>query len=108
VRSAQIVYKQEPAGILTQKDDGTFLFSYSSEWIQKEEKPPVSLTLPKSANPFQSPYLFAFFYNMLPEGINKNVICKQHRIDPDDHFGLLLVSAKFDTIGAVQVVEIPE
>jgi HipA-like protein len=106
VRSAQILYKKEPAGVLTQHDDGSFLFSYSSEWIENDEKPPVSLTLPKADNPFRSTYLFAFFYNMLPEGTNKNVICKQHRIDPSDHFGLLLVSAKYDTIGAVQVVEI--
>lgn len=60
MRSAQIVYKKEPAGILTQKDDGSFLFSYYPEWIQNDEKPPVSLTLPKAANPFRSPYLFAW------------------------------------------------
>ena len=50
--------------------------------------------------------LFPFFYNMLPEGSNKQNICFELRIDPKDYFGLLLTTAKYDTIGAIQVKEI--
>ena len=40
---------------------------------------------------------------MLPEGSNKQTVCFQNRLDLDDHFGILLITAENDTIGAVQV-----
>jgi serine/threonine-protein kinase HipA len=43
---------------------------------------------------------------MLPEGSNKEVVCKHHRIDPEDHFGLLLTTAKYDSIGAVRIIKL--
>jgi serine/threonine-protein kinase HipA len=45
---------------------------------------------------------------MLPEGSNKQVVCRFCRIDEDDYFGLLLATAKGDTIGAVTVETIQE
>jgi serine/threonine-protein kinase HipA len=48
----------------------------------------------------------SFFYNMLPEGVNKQVVCQLMRIDPDDYFGLLLITARHDSIGAVTVQEL--
>ena len=43
---------------------------------------------------------------MLPEGANKQVVCHAMRIDKSDHFGLLLNTAKYDTIGAVRIIKI--
>jgi serine/threonine-protein kinase HipA len=57
---------------------------------------------------YHSKHLFPFFYNMLPEGSNKQVVCRFWRIDEDDYFGLLLTTAKNDTIGAVTVSTIQE
>jgi serine/threonine-protein kinase HipA len=42
---------------------------------------------------------------MLPEGSNKQVVCKHMRIDSDDYFGLLMATAKNDSIGAVRVIK---
>jgi len=42
---------------------------------------------------------------MLPEGSNKQVVCKLNRIDPEDYFGLLMTTAKYDSIGAVRVIK---
>ena len=50
----------------------------------------------------------AFFFNMLPEGSNKQVICKRMRIDSDDYFGLLMTTAKTDIIGAIRVIKIEQ
>jgi serine/threonine-protein kinase HipA len=69
-------------------------------------KPPISLTLPKSNTKYESDYLFPFFYNMLPEGTNKQVVCKHMRIDNNDYFSLLLITARYDTIGAVTIKKI--
>lgn len=103
MRKATVLYKQEKAGELTQYDDGSFVFRYADDWFGNPEKPAISLTLPKKQQEYQSNMLFPFFYHMLPEGSNKQVVCFQNRIDEKDYFGLLLNTAGNDTIGAVSV-----
>lgn len=106
MRKAKILYKDEEAGILTQYDDGSFSFCYNETWMADISKPGISLTLPKTEQEFRSKFLFPFFYNMLPEGSNKQVVCRLHRIDQSDFFGLLMTTAKYDSIGAVRVIKI--
>jgi HipA-like protein len=105
MRTAKILFRNKEAGILMQNNDGSFVFRYHDNWLDDENKPSISLTLPKTKQEFYSKFLFPFFYNMLPEGSNKQVACKLNRIDLDDHFGLLMNSAKTDSIGAVRVVK---
>lgn len=106
MRNAKVLFKNEEAGILTQHDDGSFSFRYHDTWVADENKESISLTLPKTEREFHSKFLFPFFFNMLPEGSNKQVVCKLNRIDPEDHFGLLMATAKYDTIGAVTIIKI--
>lgn len=106
MRRAKILFKNEEAGILTQHDDGSFTFRYRDEWITDQKKQIISVTLPKIEREFHSKFLFPFFYNMLPEGSNKQVACRLNRIDQDDYFGLLMATAKNDSIGAVRVVKL--
>ena len=106
MRQAAIKYKAKVAGTLTQLDDGSFTFSYLDSWLANPELPSISLTLPKSQQEYHSRYIFPFFYNMLPEGTNKQTVCKALRIDPDDYFSLLLQTARHDTIGAITVEKI--
>ena len=106
MRQAKILYKDEEAGRLIQHDDGSFTFRYNDAWMADSSKPGISLTLAKNRQEFQSKYLFPFFYNMLPEGTNKQAVCKYNRIDEDDNFGILMATARHDNIGAVNVVKI--
>jgi serine/threonine-protein kinase HipA len=106
MREAKVLFKDEEAGILTQHDNGSFTFCYLDEWLNEKDKPNISLTLTKGEQPFHSEFLFPFFYNMLPEGSNKQVVCKLNRIDKEDYFGLLMTTAKNDSIGAVRIVKI--
>lgn len=108
MRKARVLFKDEDAGILIQDDDGTFTFRYHPAWIENINKPGISLTLPKTEIEFHSKFLFPFFYNMLPEGSNKQVVCKHNRLDNNDYFGLLMATAKTDSIGAVRIVKIEE
>ncbi len=108
MRKAKILYKEEEAGVLTQQDDGTFIFRYHDSWMADINKMGLSLTLPKTQQEYHSEYLFPFFYNMLPEGSNKQVVCKHMRIDSDDYFGLLMNTAKTDIIGAIRVIKIEQ
>jgi len=103
MRQGNVFYKGEKAGLLSQFDDGQFQFIYEERWTNDSSKPAISLTLPKSEERHTSDYLFPFFYHLLPEGVNKQMICKHLRIDEDDYFGLLLNIAGNDTIGAVTV-----
>ena len=108
MRQAEVFYKKAAAGLLTQLDDGSFTFRYHDQWFESTDRPSISLTLPKNQQEYESEQLFPFFYNMLPEGSNKQNICFELRIDPKDHFGLLLTTARYDTIGAIQVKEIEQ
>ncbi len=106
MRTAKILFKDNEAGVLTQYDDGSFSFCYTDSWMGDNSKPEISLTLPKIKQEFRSEFLFPFFYNMLPEGTNKQVVCRLNKIDQTDYFGLLMTTAKNDSIGAVRVVKI--
>lgn len=103
MRKANVLYKNEVAGILQQSDAGSFKFRYTNEWFTATNKPAISLTLPKTQQEYKSEHLFPFFYNMLPEGTNKQTVCFLNRIDTKDLFGILIVTAKQDTIGAVTI-----
>ena len=105
MRSAKAYYKNELAGVLSQLDDGNYVFSYVERWFSDVSKPSISLTLPKSKIEFQSSILFPFFFNLIPEGVNKRLVCSKKRIDLDDYFGILLEVANGDNIGAVKVIK---
>ncbi len=105
MRKAQILYKDLEAGHLTQHDDGSFTFSYHDEWLSDNSKPAISLTLPKNQVQYHSEYFFPFFQNMLPEGANKQVVCRLNRIDEEDYFGLLIATSQHDSIGAIRAIQ---
>jgi HipA-like protein len=103
MRQAQIMYKGEVAGKLIQHNDGSFSFTYEDTWIANSQKPPVSLTLPKSVKVYNAKLFSHSLLICCQRGVNKHVICKSLKIDEDDYFGLLLNVAQYDAIGAVTV-----
>ena len=103
MRQGTVFYKGEKAGLITQFDDGHFEFQYEDNWFNNTSCPAISLTLPKTQASYTSDYLFPFFFHLLPEGTNKQIVCKHLQIDEDDYFGLLLIIAGNDTVGAVTV-----
>ena len=106
MRQARVLFKDEEAGLLTQNDNGSYVFKYNDDWFVNKDKSSISLTLPKLIQEYKSDNLFPFFYNMLPEGTNKLRLCKSMKIDVDDYFGLLINIAQIDTIGAIRVIKI--
>ena len=105
MRTGQVYFKNQLAGVLSQMDNGTFNFSYNEKWFNDRSKSAISLTFPKTKMEFQSSTLFPFFFNLIPEGVNKRLICSKKRIDLDDYFGILLEVAGGDTIGAVKIIK---
>jgi serine/threonine-protein kinase HipA len=103
VRKANVYYNGIPAGELTETADRKYLFRYDDAYFNDPAKPALSLTLPKDRQAYQSDTLFPFFFNMLSEGSNRAAQSRLLRIDEKDHFGILLATARHDTIGSITV-----
>lgn len=104
MRSAKVYRNGEFAGLLIQHDSENYEFIYTDEWLANSLKPAISLTLPKSQKVHKANYLFPFFFNMISEGVNKQLQCRQFKIDEKNYFDLLLATASVDTIGAITVL----
>ncbi len=105
MRRLEVFRNGARAGILTEEDRHHYVFRYDDIYFADSHYAPISLTLPKTQQEYRSDSLFPFFFNMLSEGVNRNLQCTQLRIDPEDHFGLLMVIGKTDTVGAVTLSE---
>lgn len=108
MRKANIFRNGELVGNLTQFSTNDYEFRYDDSWFANGKLPPLSLTIPKSKQVYKSEHLFPFFFNMLSEGANRQLQIRHLKIDEDDYFGLLLATAKTDTIGAITISEIKE
>ena len=91
------------AGVLEKRPDGTYSFEYDIVYLQNDKNPSISLTLPKQFGKHESEKLFAFFFGLLSEGVNKNIQCRLLKIDEHDYFGRLMLTAQEDNIGSIAV-----
>jgi HipA-like protein len=103
MRKLAVYRNKEYVGILTEENREEFVFIYDGTYYTDTTKPAVSLTLPKSQQEYRSTGLFPFFFNILSEGVNRQLQTRLLKIDEDDHFGLLSATAQYDTIGAITV-----
>ena len=103
MRQCEVYVHGIRAGILTEDDRREYTFAYDTAYLLGKGNPPVSLTMPLRSEPYHSPYLFPFFFNMLSEGENRQIQSQLLHIDAEDDFGILLATAQTDTIGAVTV-----
>lgn len=106
MRRGKVLYNNIPAGILTETDEGEYIFQYDDAYFFNTAYPPVSVNLPKSRQLHQSNMLFPFFFNMISEGANRKLQSRILKIDEEDDFGLLLKTAAHETIGAITIEEI--
>ncbi|MBW6492420.1 MAG: HipA N-terminal domain-containing protein [Lentimicrobium sp.] len=103
MRKAEVYRSGILAGTLTEETRKHFVFRYDDTYFNDSLKPAISLTLPKNQKEYSSEFLFPFFFNMLSEGVNRKLQCKQLKIDEEDNFGLMMATAQYDTIGAVTI-----
>lgn len=103
MRQVEIYKNHELTGLLTEEDRQHYLFRYDDKYFADPAKPAISLTLPKTKQEYRSKTLFPFFFNMLSEGVNRQLQSRSLKIDESDHFGLLAATAQYDTIGAITV-----
>ena len=99
-RKGLVYVRGIPAGEIKETEDG-YSFAYFTDYVS-QNMPAVSLTLPLSAAPYFSHVLFPFFDGLIPEGWLLDIAVRNWKLDPNDRFGLLLVSCR-DCIGDVSI-----
>lgn len=102
MNSANVLYKKNLAGRLSQTDEG-FVFIYDANYLALPNAKPISLTLPLRENPYLSKTLFAFFDGLIPEGWLLDIAKEHWKVQTNDRFKLLLLTCR-DTIGAVSII----
>lgn len=82
-------------------------FSYSKEYITKEESKSISISLPIQEEPFSPERTKAFFEGLLPEGfMRKNIAANMH-FDENDYLSILYNLGK-ECIGAIRINQTDE
>ena len=107
MRSAEIFYSDVLAGILTEADDGDYIFQYDKKYVAKYPAQFITFTMPVTETKYVSDRLFPFFEGLIPEGWLLNIASINWKISQNDRMGLLLACCQ-NCIGAVSVKSRPE
>jgi serine/threonine-protein kinase HipA len=102
MRQAEIFYNDVLAGMLTETDDGEYIFAYDSAYIQQHDDQFITFTMPVRVKPYIEKRVFPFFDGLIPEGWLLDIASKNWKINQNDRMGLLLACCQ-NCIGAVDV-----
>ena len=102
MRKAEIFYHDTLAGILTETNDGHFIFQYDEKYIFDHPDQFLTFTMPVTKYPYHDKHLFSFFEGLIPEGWLLDIARTHYKINPNDRMGLLLACCQ-NCIGAVSV-----
>ncbi|MEK6510031.1 MULTISPECIES: HipA N-terminal domain-containing protein [Myroides] len=102
MRRALVKYDSVNAGVLTETDQGEYVFEYLAEYIEKYGQQFITFQMPVRKQVYRSNRLFPFFDGLIPEGWLLNIATESWKIQSNDRMGLLLVCCQ-NCIGAVSV-----
>lgn len=102
MRQGQVYYKEKLAGLLTETDDGEYIFAYDAAYVTSDPAHFLTFTMPVTTTPYKDKRLFPFFEGLIPEGWLLDIATATWRINPNDRMGLLLVCCR-NCIGAVSI-----
>lgn len=107
MRKGKVFYKDHFAGMITETDDGEFVFQYDQKFVYEHPDAFITFTMPVTDKPYYDKRLFPFFDGLIPEGWLLDIASKNWKINKNDRMGLLLACCQ-NCIGAVSVVQIVE
>jgi len=102
MRQGIVKYNNQLAGLLTEEDNGEYLFVYDETYAKTYPNQFVSFQMPVSTSPYRSKRLFPFFDGLIPEGWLLDIAAESWKINKNDRMGLLLACCQ-NAIGAVSV-----
>ena len=76
----------EKVGRLECGDKGRFTFQYDLEWINRDNVPPLSLSLPLRKEVYDDESARPFFTNLLPESTLREAVARKLGISPRNEF----------------------
>lgn len=107
MKRARIYYDDVLAGILTETNDGDFIFKYKDDYIVNYPNQFISFSMPVCNKVFIDKMLFSFFEGLIPENWWFETDPRNEKIDLNDRMELLITYCK-NCIGAVSVIPIIE
>jgi serine/threonine-protein kinase HipA len=107
MRRGKVYYKEYFAGILTETNDGDFVFQYEENYVKEHPFAFLTFTMPVEDKPYKDKQLFPFFEGLIPEGWLLEIASKNWKVNPNDRMGLLLACCR-NCIGAVSVEPITD
>ncbi len=102
MRQVIVKYNNIKAGLLTEEDNGEYLFVYDENYFQTYPEQFITFNMPVRKMPYRSNRLFSFFDGLVPEGWLLNIAAKSWKINKSDRMGLLMACCQ-NAIGAVSV-----
>lgn len=107
MRQAKVFYQDFLAGILTETDEGEYVFLYDEIYVRENPLDFLTFSMPVRTSPYIDNRLFPFFEGLIPEGWLLDIASKNWKLKSNDRMGLLMACCK-NCIGAVSVEPIPE
>ncbi len=107
MRQGKVFYKNYFAGVITETDDGEYVFRYDDHYVKDHKDEFITFTMPVKNQSYVDKRLFPFFDGLIPEGWLLDIATESWKIDKNDRRGLLLACCQ-DCIGAVSVKPTPE
>ena len=107
MRKGIVYYKEYLAGVITETNEGEYVFQYDEKYVKEHPTEFITFTMPVTTNPYIEKRLFSFFEGLIPEGWLLDIASKNWKINQNDRMGLLLACCQ-NCIGAVSVVPIIE
>jgi serine/threonine-protein kinase HipA len=66
--TGKVFYKDHFAGIITETNDGEYIFQYDDQVRKDHPKDFITFTMPVTNKPYTEKRLFPFFEGLIPEG----------------------------------------
>ena len=102
MRQGKVFYKDYFAGIITETDEGDYVFQYDEKYVKDHSNNFITFTMPVRSEPYIEKRLFPFFEGLIPEGWLLDIASETWKINKNDRMGLLLACCQ-NCIGAVSV-----
>ncbi len=102
MRQGKVFYKEYLAGLLTETDDGEYVFQYDAMYVKDHTNEFITFTMPVSPKPYTEKRLFPFFEGLIPEGWLLDIASENWKINKNDRMGLLLACCQ-NCVGAVSI-----
>ena len=107
MRQAKVFYQDILAGILTETNEGDYVFQYEDDYVKEHSEDFITFSMPVSSLTYRDKRLFPFFEGLIPEGWLLDIASKNWKLNRNDRMGLLLACCR-NCIGAVSIEPITE